>query len=347
MQNNKENKELNNPEENNNYNTIPDEIVTKRKISKSENLPIKYSCIKTIKPYKVDITCILFLKSANILITSSLDPELEIWSFNLEDSNLKLITILEGHSMSVIYLKEFPTLNCIASCSKDNTMKLWDIYKKICLKTFHYISGSILTCSYNPKYSMEIYTAGTMEEIMVWGGAAFPLNYNYIPKFKFFCCKKGVKFIEFVDDCDILVSCGRDEIIRFFDWNNNYACVDEINFGSEIRNLKYYKKRIMVSCDDGNIHFINMNVLKLEKSVQFGKISIWDFQVINNGKYLLMGCSDGNVRLWEIGTKNRAIMKGHTKEVLGVGVIDLDYTYIISASKDRYIKIWKKEENQK
>ena len=103
----------------------------------------------------------------------------------------------------------------------------------------------------------------------------------------------------------------------------------------------------MVSCDDGNIHFINMNVLKLEKSVQFGKISIWDFQVINNGKYLLMGCSDGNVRLWEIGTKNRAIMKGHTKEVLGVGVVDLDYTYIISASKDRYLKIWKKEENQK
>jgi len=60
-----------------------------------------------------------------------------------------------------------------------------------------------------------------------------------------------------------------------------------------------------------------------------------------------MGCSDGNIRLWEIGTKNRAIMKGHNKEVIGVGVVDLDYTYIISASKDRYLKIWKKEEIQK
>ena len=84
----------------------------------------------------------------------------------------------------------------------------------------------------------------------------------------------------------------------------------------------------MVSCDDGNIHFINMNVLKLEKSVQFGKISIWDFQVINNGKYLLMGCSDGNVRLWEIGTKNRAIMKhiiltyDVLKHIIGVAKCD-------------------------
>jgi WD40 repeat protein len=345
MKNNNESKKLNNSKEINDI--IPGEIIEKRKVSKSQNLSIQYKCIKSIKPYKVEITCILFLKSANIILTSSLDPEIETWSFNSEDSNLKLLTILEGHSMSVINLKEFQNLNCVASCSKDNTLKLWNIFKKICLKTFYYSSGSILTCCYNPKYNMEIYTAGTMEEIMVWGGAAFPLNYNYMPKFKFFGCKKGIKIIDFIDDCDIIVCCGKDEILKFFDWNNNYACVEEIDLGSNIKNAKYIKKRLIVSCDDGNIHFINMNVLKLEKSVQFGKITIWDFQVIFNERYLLIGCSDSNIRLWEIGTNNRAIFKGHNKDVIGVGVIDLDNNYIISASKDLTLKIWKKEETSK
>ena len=338
-----DNNENNNTNKSENIKTkIPGEIIEKRKVSKSQNLSIKYNCIKTMNPYKVEITCILFLKSSNIIVTSSSDPEIEIWSFNFPDSNLKLISILDGHLMSVILLKEFPNLNCIASCSKDNTLKLWNIFKKICLKTFYYASGSILTCCYNPKYSMEIYTAGTTEDVMIWGGAAFPLNYNYIPKSKFFCCKKGIKLLEYIDDFDTLVSCGRDEVIKFFDWNNNYAWVEKIYLGSEIRNWKYVKSRLIVSCGDGNIHFINMNVLKVEKSVQFGKVSIWDFQVIDNGKYLLMGCSDGNIRLWEIGTKNRALMKGHKKDVIGVGSIDLDNTYLISAGKDKKIKIWKK-----
>ena len=322
MKKNKEKKKKNESKEKNDI--IPGEIIEKRKVSTSQNLSIKYNCIKSLKPYKVEITCILFLKSSNIIITSSLDPPIETWTFDSGDSNLKLLSILEGHSMNVIYLQEFPNLNCIASCSKDNTLKLWNIFKKICLKTFHYMSGFILTCCYNPKYNMEIYTAGTSEEIMVWGGAAFPLNYNYVPKFKFISCKKGVKIIEFIEDCDIIVSCGRDNIVRFFDWNNHYVCVDEIDLGSEIKNAKYIERRLIVSCDDGNIHFIDVNVLQLEKSVQFGKISIFDFQVINNGKYLLMGFSDGNIRLWEMGTKNRAILKGHNKDVIGVGVTDLE-----------------------
>ena len=323
---------------------IPNEIAEKRKVSKSKNLPIKYNCIKTIKPYKVEITYILFLKSSNIIVTSSLDPEIETWTFDSEDSNLKLLSILEGHLMSVIYLKEFPNLNCIASCSNDNTLKLWNIYKKLCLKTFYIISGSFLTCCYNPKYNKEIYTAGTREDIIVWGGAAFPLNYNYVEKIKFDACKKGVKIIEFIEDCDIIASCGRDNIIKFFDWNNNYACVEEIFIGSEIKNAKYIYKRFIVSCIDGNIHFINVNLLQLEKSVQFGKNFILDFLIFDYERYMLMGCSDGNIRLWEIGTKDRAILRGHEKEVIGLGFCDINYKYIISASKDLSIKIWQKDD---
>ena len=55
-----------------------------------------------------------------------------------------------------------------------------------------------------------------------------------------------------------------------------------------------------------------------------------------------MGCLDGKVRLWKFSSENRALRIGHKKAVIGVGVVDLNKNYIITASKDKTIKIWKK-----
>ena len=319
---------------------IPGEIIEKRKTSKSHDLPFKYKCEKTMKSYEVEITCMIFIQSANIIVTSSLYPDIEIWSFNTLEINLKLISILTGHSKSVICLKYFSNLKCLASCSYDNTVKLWDIYKKICLTTLNSNSIIILTCCYNPNYSMEIYTAGEEKDIYVWGGS--PINYNYIPKFKFKAHKNGTKHLIFIDDFNLLVSGGKDNNLCFWDYNNKYACIDTLDLGYEILCMKYIKKRLIVSCSDGNINFINMNILKKVKSVQFGNTPICDFEIIDQQKYLLMGCLDGKVRLWKFSSENRALLIGHKKAVIGVGVVDLNKNYIITASKDKTIKIWKK-----
>ena len=69
---------------------IPGEIIEKRKTSKSHDLPFKYKCEKTMKTYEVEITCMIFIESANIIATSSLDPYIEIWSFNSLELNLKI-----------------------------------------------------------------------------------------------------------------------------------------------------------------------------------------------------------------------------------------------------------------
>ena len=334
--NNKNNK---NNEKNNNSDIYPGELLEKRKISKSKDLPFKYECQKSMKPYNYEITCMLLIKSANLIATTSLIPNIDIWSFNPKEINLNLISILKGHTKTIICLKEFFNINCIASCSYDNTLKLWDIIKKECIKTLNYNSKSILTCCYNPNYNMEIYTAGDDMEILVWGGS--PKNYNYIPKNKIKVNKKNINHLFFVGDFNLLVSGSKDNCLCFWDCNNNYACVDTIDFGSEIKCLKYLEKRLMVSCSDGNINFINMNILKKVKSVQFGNTPICDFEIINQ-QYILMGCEDGKVRLWKFCTENRTLLIGHKKAVIGVGVIDINQDYIITASKDCTIKIWEK-----
>ena len=319
------------------------EIIEKRKTSKSHDLPFKYKCEKTMKSYEVEITCMIFIQSANIIVTSSLDPAIEIWSFNILEINLKLVSILIGHTKSVICLKDFTNLKCIASCSYDQTLKLWDINKKKCLATLNYNSMNILTCCYNPNYKMEIFMAGEEEEIFVWGGS--PINYNYNPKYKFKGHKNGINNLLFISDFNLLASGGKDQNLCFWDYKNKYSCVGKIYFGYDILCMKYFKKRLMVSCSDGNINFINMNILQKIKSIQFGNIPICDFEIIGQQKYLLMGCADGKVRLWKISSNNRALLLGHTKAVISVGVADTYKDYIITASKDMTIKIWKKYVN--
>ena len=328
----------------NKYNNIIEgEIVEKRKTSKSHDLPFKYKCEKTMKAYEVEITCMIFIQSANIIATSSLDPDIELWSFNILEINLKLLSILTGHKKGVICLRYFSNINCLASCSYDKTIKLWDIHKKNCLSTLNYDSTLFITCTYNPNYNNEIYTGGEEEEILVWGGS--PRNYNYIPKLKFKGNKKGITHLLFIGDFNSLISCGKDYCLYFFDYNNNYSCVEKIYFEYKILCVKYLKKRLIISCSDGNINFINMNILQKIKSVQFGSTPIYDFDILDEQKYLLMGCEDGKVRLWKFSSENRALLLGHKKAVIGVGAIDINKNYIITASKDMTIKIWKKYAN--
>lgn len=324
-------------------NIIEGEILEKRKTSKSHDLPFKYKCEKTMKSYEVEITSMIFIQSANIIATSSLDPDIELWSFNILEINLKLLSILTGHKEGVICLKDFTNLKCIASCSLDKTIKLWDIHKKTCISTLNYNSILFLTCCYNPNYNMEIYSGGEGEDILVWGGSRW--NYNYIPKFKFKTHKNGINHLIFIEDFNLVVSGGKDNFLCFWDYNNKYSCVDKTNFEFKILCIKYTKKRLIISCSDGNIIFINMNILQKVKSVQFGNTPICDFEIIDQQKYLLMGCEDGKVRLWKLGTENRALLLGHKKAVISVGVVDINKDYIITASKDMTIKIWKKYTN--
>ncbi|MBQ7531562.1 MAG: hypothetical protein IJT12_07620, partial [Paludibacteraceae bacterium] len=103
---------------------------------------------------------------------------------------------------------------------------------------------------------MEIYTAGEEKEILVWGGS--PFNYNYLAKYKLKANKNGIIHLIFIDDFNLLASGGKDNSLFFLDYNNKYNCIDIINFGYEILCMKYLKKRLIVSCKDGNINFINM-----------------------------------------------------------------------------------------
>ncbi len=326
-------------EEEDDYDIIPGELFEKRKTSKSKELPFTYRCQNTIKNFDSEITCLIYLRTAKLIALTTLTPNIELWKFDKKDVDMNIVSILTGHFKGIICLKEFLNLNCIASCSLDNTLKLWDISKKECIKTLNYYSKSIATCSYKPSQGMEIFTGGDNMEIVVWADAKY--NFNYKPKIKILAHKKSINKLFYVDDFNLLVSGGKDNCLCFFDCHNNYACVNTIEFGSYIYCLRYYKKRLVVSCADGNIVFINLNILRVCKSVQFGNTGVCDFDLIEE-QYLLMGCEDGKARIWKFCTEYRALLKGHKKAVIGIVVIDANQNYIITASKDCTLKLWEK-----
>ena len=110
---------------------------------------------------------------------------------------------------------------------------------------------------------------------------------------------------------------------------------------SPIDLLFYLDNRLIVGCEDGVISFIKMNKMKRCRSVKFSKSPIYSFYIFHKHRYLIIGSKDGKTRVWKIGTNKREVLIGHTQAV--TGVCDFEDEYIVTASMDQSIKLWKKD----
>ena len=105
--------------------------------------------------------------------------------------------------------------------------------------------------------------------------------------------------------------------------------------------MRYKKNRLISSCEDGNIYFFNLLVLKKIRSVQFSYSAVNDFDIIDQEKYLISASNDCKGRIWLIGTNERALLKGHTRALSSI--IYIERGLIATSSLDGDIKIWCKE----
>ena len=321
---------------------LPGEIPEERKISKASKLAFGYTCSQTIESaHEKAITCLTYILKRNEIATGSVDETIKIWKINYKKGEISLNKELTGHSDSITCLKDFPKLNCFCSTSSDNTIKLWDCSSLKCLKTLKYHTKCVLSCCYNPLGKKEIFSGGEDLNIIVWSTEKGIEKYEEIKALKGHT--KRVSSLAYADDFNYLLSGSDDKTLRVWDTKNieDIQCIKIIkDMMSPVDFLLYLENRLIVGCEDGLISFIKMNKMKRCRSVKFSNSPIYSINIFHKHRYLLIGNKDGKARVWKIGTNKREVLKGHTKAV--TGICDFEDDYIVTASIDQSIKLWKK-----
>ena len=324
-------------------NVLPGEIPEERKISKASKLNFKYICCQTIESaHTKEITTLAYLLKRNEIATGSVDSTIKIWKISYKKGEISLNKELTGHTNSITCIKDFPKLNCFGSTSSDNTVKLWDGNSLKCIKTLKYHTKCVLTCCYNPLGNKEIFSGGEDLDIVVWTTETNIERYQEKKALKGHT--KRISSLNFAEDYNYLLSGSDDKTLRIWDLKNieDIQCIKIIkDLMSAIDFMLYLENRLIVGCEDGVISFIKMNKLKRCRSVKFSNSPIYSFNIFHKHRYLIVGSQDGKVRVWKIGTNKREILTGHTDAITGVS--DFEDEYIVTASMDKSIKLWKKD----
>ena len=308
-------------------------------LNKPNYLNLRFHCIQTIKVSNSEITCLILLTQTNELASGSTDYLIKIFKNDM-NGNYKLSSILKGHLGSIICLKEFVKTNTLISCSVDNTLKLWDIETLNCYMTLYGHKKSVLCCDVcDNKYDYEIISGGDDCNIIIWASNSID---NYSKKFALIGHENSIVCLLYIKNFFYLASGSDDLTIRIWDAERDYICIKIFNaINSEIYCMRYKKNRLISSCEDGNIYFFNLLVLKKIRSVQFSYSAVNDFDIIDQEKYLISASNDCKGRIWLIGTNERAILKGHTRALSSI--IYIERGLIATSSLDGAIKIWCKE----
>ena len=326
-----ESQNLDNYDNNNNFDLH-------RSIRKPRGLPFEYKCTQSINAHEYEITCIIYLSKTKEIASSSLDRLIKIWE-NINNTKFELSTILKGHTNSILSLREFSKLNLLCSCSVDQTLKLWDLNSLNCYATLSAHTKSVLCSAYiyneNETY---IFSGGDDASLIMW---IKDRERKFIPIRSLDGHNSSIVSLIYINYFNYLCSGSDDRTIRIWDYTKNFSCIkiiDDLN--SEIDNLKYARNRLIACCENGTIFFINVTSLKKVRSVQFTKDAIYDINLMDNEKYLLVAGTDCKGRIWEIGTNERELLIGHTKPLSGI--IPLKNFNVVTSSMDGTIKVWKK-----
>ena len=247
-----------------------------RKLESKTNIN-EYLCKYTIKAHKLEITCMTLLKTNEEIATGSLDKKIKIWKISKIDYNILLLSELEGHKDGILSLLYIINSNKLLSTSKDKTIKIWDIKYLNCIQTLRYHESSVYACYYNPLITpLDIISAGEDKNIVIWSKIFNTNNKNIEYKVK--TILKGhddsVLSLLFIVEKKYLISGSKDVLNEL---NTEIYCL-KYNF------VKYNinKNVLICSCEDGNIYFIDINKIKLIKSIQFSKYSVKNFDINEN-----------------------------------------------------------------
>lgn len=197
----------------------------------------------------------------DVLLASSNDMASRIWS--LQDYKLK--RTLTGHSNKVYSAKFLGVANQIASGSHDRCLKIWDINKNACIRT--YFAGS--SC-HDLVYCSNIVISGHFDKKIRFWDIRLPKQ----EPIEEVILQAKITSLDISPDASMLLCSLRDDTVKVLHLRTKQVlstCSAEgFKIGSDTTRAKFSADASLIGCGsiDGSIHIWNTSTSKLEKTLR-------------------------------------------------------------------------------
>ena len=307
----------------------------------------KINCKYIIKEHKKWINCIITLINKNFASCSG-DLSIKIFSSLKKDNYKCLINIENAHLNYILYLTQLINEN-IVSCSSDGSIKFWkinfdklnyillfrlnehncDVWKLIQLKNLY-----LVTCSSD-------------KTIKIWKEKEKEIYYEKIKEIKGYnFWIESILEIKTNDNINYLVSGGGDLIIKFYDINNDFKLIFQIEKFYIIHQMSIIQidnnKICCGGTGNGFISIINFRNFQIEINIKIQIDDIYAITLLKNGNIVTSG-KDKNLIIINKNTYKKEYVKNNIHDNYVHGIIEIDSNILVTCSNDNTIKIWEIE----
>jgi serine/threonine protein kinase len=247
----------------------------------------------------------------------------------------RCVYTINGHSSWVTDVAMSPVSNTFATCSLDDTVKLWNLQTGDLLLTLAGHARGVNTVTFSPDGSLLI-SAGDDHTVKIWDAFSGQLLHTLTGHMR------DVTALTVSPDGQFLMSGGEDRAIRV--WQLKTGKLIKTPFGavSMVKALCATPDgQFFVSGGfDKTIRLWSMQTAERVMEIFGHSGSIHALDVSPNSQVLASAGKDRTIRLWKLpdGVTFQTL-QGHSRDVNSVAIMP-DGRLLLSASSDKTIRIW-------
>jgi WD40 repeat protein len=287
-----------------------------------------------------------------------------------------LLSTLRGHKKTVYSVDFSPDGKILASGSRDNTIKLWDVKTGQELSTLTGHGNSVFSVAINPQgnilasgskdRTIKLWDLQTNQVIRTWRhkdavrsvvfshDGSILASGSYDGTIKLWevksgrllntidAHKDGVLTIAFTPDDQVIASGGREDLIKLWEVSTGKLKQTIRADGDRVWTIAFNPDGFLLAAGSGDN---SLKIWETKTGHELHNLQGHGYWVLSlafsqDGRVLASGSSDSTIRLWEVHSGNQLdILQQHGNSVFSV-TFSQDGRLLASASKDETVKIW-------
>ena len=256
-------------------------------------------------------------------------------------NQIKVIATLKGHGEAVMSVSFSPDGQLLASGSRDQTVKIWDVKTRTEIATLKGHKGFVRSVVFSPDGQL-LASSGDDKTVKLWN----------VQKRKKIATLKGHKdyvlTVVFSPDGRLLASGSKDKHIKLWDVKKRKVISTLRGDGNSVSTVAFSPngQLLAISSSPGTVKLWDEHKQK-EIAVLKGHSGTVSSVVFSpNGRLLASGGWDKTIRLWDVQTwKEVAKLEGHSGYILTVA-FSSDGRMLASGDIEGVVKLWDVQERK-